>query len=155
MIKVQLSNEFLGPNILELAPVLDNIQGVIEVFWENSKAEIHTLKQHPDRSFILMCRDVALAERTAATLGVSFQLDVKIVEEGLTALLSRKNYNWRPFSEEVGTSTTGCVVTKLTANNIRSGGRPKLAPIAADIIHAGVNPVDADVLLRIRAMRGH
>jgi hypothetical protein len=152
MIELVVTPEFKGPNILEIGPVLENVQGTVDISWTNSKAEQIVLKQHSDRNFRLHVVDFSLMERTATALGLKFVFDLNIPESAKLALLHRKTYNWRNFCEEVGLGVTRGVLTKITADLARRGKRPRLIPIVADCILEGINPCDVDVLLRLEAL---
>jgi hypothetical protein len=93
-------------------------------------------------------------ERAATALGQPYVFDTGLLATALTSLTSRKAYNWRAFSEGVGTAITRSLITRLSAGAIRKGVTPRLANIASECLIEGINPIDADVLLRLRVLRG-
>lgn len=152
--QIQVNPSYSGPTILELSAVLADVQGTIEVKWQGSKEERAVLKKFAERKFVLYVPDLPAMERAATTLGRSFVFDNALLATALTSLTSRKAYNWRSFSEGIGTAITRSLLTRLSAGALRKGVTPTIANIASECIIDNVNPVDADVLLRLRVLRG-
>lgn len=154
MIDIKVSPEYSGPTILELESLIADVQGVIEVRWQGSKAECLALEKYPQRMFILNVQDMSAMERTATALGQPYVFETSLLATALTSLTSRKAYNWRSFSDGVGTAVTRSLLTRISAGAIRKGVIPRLANIASECLIESVNPIDADVLLRLRVLRG-
>lgn len=150
-IVVQKSN---APTLIEIEPVLDLIDGIVDVRWANSRAEQTLLEQHRDRNFKLFVEDLSMMERTANSLGLNYVLDLMMSESAKAALLYPKTANWRAFSDGVGPGVARSLITRMSAESVRKGGRPRLAAIAAECVLDSINPCDADVLLRLSAMQG-
>jgi hypothetical protein len=156
MVELRVNPEFHGPTILELDSVIANVQGPVEVRWQGTKAEYAALERYPRNKFVLYVPDLPGMERAATVLGQPYILDTALLVTAHSSLASRKAYNWRAFSEGVGTAITRSILTRLSAGAIRLGKPPRfLAKIASECIIEGVNPIDADVLLRLRYLRGN
>lgn len=153
MVELVINPKFFGPSILELDPVLGDVQGTVEVKWHGTKEERAVLHKYEDRVFRLMVPDLPAMERAASALGVPLKFETALLTAALTSLTSRKAYNWRAFSDEMGPSITRSILTRLSAGAIRKGIIPKMANVASEVIIEGINPIDADVLLRLRAMQ--
>jgi hypothetical protein len=154
MIEIVVQSKFNGPSLIDIEPVLDLIQGTIDLRWTNTRAEQVVLERHHDRNFKLYVEDLPLMERTANSLGLKYVLDLGMSETAKAALLYQKTANWRAFTEGVGLLVARSLITKLSADVVRKGGRPRLAAIATECILGSISPCDADVLLRLSAMRG-
>ena len=152
MIEIIIHPSFHGPSIFEVEPVLGSIQDKVEVSWKNTKAELVVLQQYLNKAFILYVEDLSTMERTATALGLHFIFNVSLLESGRLALASRKLYGWRNFTEEIGSTVCRSLITRLSADFIRKGKHPKLAKIATECFLENVNPIDADVLLRLSNM---
>lgn len=154
MVDIRINPTFNGPTILELTSILADVQGTVEVRWQGTRAEYTALEQNPKRAFILHVQDLPAMERAATALGQPFTFDTSLLAIALTSLTSRKAYNWRTFSDSLGIAVTRSLITRLSAGAIRKGKTPIIANIAAECLIEGVNPVDADILLRLRVLRG-
>jgi len=154
MIDIVVDSKFSGPKLIDLEPVIDMIAGPIEARWTNSKTDQAILEQYRERSFKLYVEDLTMMERTATSLGLNYVLDLGVYQSALAALIHQKVSNWRAFAEGVGTSVSRSLLTRLSADSVRKGDRPRLAAIATECVLDGINPCDADVLLRLSAMRG-
>jgi hypothetical protein len=155
MVDIKVNPSYAGPSILELAPVLADVQDPVEVRWQGTKAEYRVLENCNRHKFILHVSDLAAMERAATMLGNSFTFETALLATALSSLNSRKAYNWRAFSEGVGTAVTRSLLIRLSAGAIRKGVIPRMANIASECILDNVNPIDADVLLRLRVLRGN
>lgn len=154
MVEILINPKFFGPSILELDPVLVDVQGIVEVKWHGTKEERAVLHKHEDRSFRLMVTDLPAMERAATALGLPLKFETALLTAALTSLTSRKAYNWRNFvSEEFNPVIARSIVTRLAAGAVRKGMTPSLALIASECLIDGVNAVDADVLLRLRELQ--
>ena len=154
MVEIHVNPTYSGPTLLELAPIMDDVQGTVEVRWNGTKEERTLLGKFPGRAVRLMVPDLPAMERAATTLGLPYGFDTALLTTALTSLTSRKAYNWRSFSDSVGTNLTRSILTRLSAGAIRKGVTPRLANIASECLIEGINPIDADVLLRLRVLRG-
>ncbi len=152
MINIAVQPEFHGPSIVDLEPVLDLIDGVVDVRWTNSKPEQTILEQHRNRNFLLLVEDLSLMEHTATALGLRYVLDLGISQSALAALVYQKTANWRAFAEGVSSSVCRSLITRLSADVARKGNHSNLAIIATECQLDGISPIDADVLLRISYM---
>jgi len=151
MVNIRVSS-YDGPSILDLDPVLNEVQGDVEVSWTNTKSELRALEKYPHRTFILHVNDSQSMERTAVTLGQPFQLDHDFMEKAWSYLNSKKSYNWRTFVDGVGVGVSRCLITKISANAIRKGKQPLIAAIATDCVLNQTNPIDADVFFRLSVL---
>jgi hypothetical protein len=151
---IQVNPTYSGPTILELSTVMADVQGTVEVKWQGSKEERAALQKFADRKFVLFVSDLPAMERAATTLGRALVFDNALLATALTSLTSRKAYNWRSFTEGIGTAVTRSLLTRLSAGALRKGVTPRIANIASECIIDNVNPVDADVLLRLKVLRG-
>ena len=145
------------PSLLDIEPSMVNISTdeTIEVRWENSKPEQVALERHQNRKFLLYVPDIQASERTVAALEAPINLDNNLVGDARIALTNKKLYNWRDFSREKGVTVTKNIILKIAADEIRLGNKPKLAYVAKDMFLDGVNPSNADTLLRLRLLRGY
>jgi hypothetical protein len=154
MVDIKVNPSYAGPTILELASVLADVQGPVDVRWQGTRAEYHALENCNGRLFVLHVQDLAAMERAATALGNPYTFETSLLATALSSLTSRKAYNWRAFSDGVGTAVTRSLLTRLSAGAIRKGLIPRMANIASECIIEGTNPIDADVLLRLRVLRG-
>jgi len=156
MVEIRITPAFNGPTILELAAVLSEIQGTVDVRWQGTRAEYSALGHHPKRQFILHVQDTGAMERAATVLGNPFTFDTALLATALSSLNSRKAYNWRSFVSDnyLGSVISRGLITRIAAGAIRKGVIPLLADIATECLLDNVNAIDADVLLRLRVMRG-
>ena len=152
--EITIRENYLGPTILELEPVLEEITGSVEIRWEGTQQEIACLQRHPKKHFTLIVSDLSAMERAATLTGRRLQLDPQFVDNIKHTLISRKGYNWRFTVEDVGANVARAAVIKLSADSIRRGKRPLLARITADMFCEGISSQDTDVLLRLHAMKG-
>lgn len=154
MVNLVVQKEFNGPSLPDIESILDLIDGVVDVRWTNSRNEQAILERNRNRDFCLHVEDLSTMERTATALGLRYVLDLIMNESAKAALVYRKTSNWRAFTDGIGSLVSRSLLTKLSADAIRKGVRPRLASIAADCVLEGISPIDADVLLRLSAMRG-
>ena len=151
--EIVINPEFQGPTILEIESVLDNVQDPIEVSWANSSTELSILQKYRNRHFILVVPDLNTMERTACLTGNTFKLDASLIENTKTSLISKKGYNWRSTTEDLGMGVSRAIITKVSADSIRKGKRPIIASILSELFCDGVSSLDTDVLLRLKFMR--
>ncbi len=153
MVSIKIDSTYAGPTILELDAIIADVQGVVEVRWQGTKAEYVTLEHYPKRAFILHVQDLPAMERAATALGQPYAFDASLLATTFTSLTSRKAYNWRSFVDGIGVTLTRSLITRISAGAIRKGTTPRLAKIASECILENVNPIDADVLLRLRVLQ--
>jgi hypothetical protein len=157
MIQIVIDPKYGGPTILEwettsLHSVTDKF---VEVRWGNTKQEIVQIERLSDCNFRLFVPDTAAQERAAAALGDDLQLDQTIISTAKLALNTRKSYDWRNFLEGKPPSLTRSILTRMSADAIRRGKKSVLAELAGDFaFENGINPIDADVLLRLMVLKG-
>jgi hypothetical protein len=150
MIDIVIERDFTGPSLLDLEPILDTITAPsIVVRWHNSKAEQHLIRRHRDRNFVLMINDIPAMEAVVNALNLPIKLTPEYLEQVKMSLVSRKNYNWRSSSIEARKS----IITKLASEALRKGDKPKLSKVVTRCLLDGVSAMDADVLLRLAAMK--
>lgn len=153
MISITLDEDFTGPDIFELQSIISTITDpVIRVNWTNTKDEIHALTQYK-RDFILSVSDLQVFDRTVATFGKRITISKSIIERAKLVLADKKNYDWRNFAAELRETSPRYLLIKLAADAIRRGTQPSLAEIVGKMLHLGINPNDADVLMRLRSPR--
>jgi len=150
VIEITIDSEFKGPSILELQSSIPHIEAgiVIDVKWSNTKPEFYLLqKLKHSHKFCLHVVDLQAMERAASFLGQTLKLDTSIIEKGKRSLNST---GWRDYASELGTAVARSVMTKIAADNVRRGNRVNFISVARDTLLDGINPVDADVLFRLR-----
>lgn len=149
-IEINIDTEFKGPSILELESSIPHISAevVIDVRWTNTKPEFYLLqKLKHSHKFCLHVADLQAQERAASFLGQALKLETSIIEKGKRSLNSS---GWRDYASELGTAVARSVMTKIAADNVRRGNRVNFISVARDTLLDGINPVDADVLFRLR-----
>ena len=150
MVKVEVNQKFHGPTILELEPTLvDSTENPVRIGWRGSKAEVRLIESHHDRDFLVFVSNLHEMSLVSSLLGAPIQMDGTVVVKGRDALASKKAYNWKEFSGEIGSVVARSLVVKLASDAIRQGMHPRLATVASDILQGGASPLDADVLLRM------
>jgi hypothetical protein len=154
MIKVELNPDFHGPNIIECEAILQSVEGAIELRWENSKPELHLLELNSSRDFILHVKDLSTLEKTINSTGQFLSFDPELIEAAKKSLINEQTYDWRNFFASIGQNATKGIIVKITADALRKGLRPKLTSVTLKCLHRGVSPIDVDVLLRIKALKG-
>jgi hypothetical protein len=153
MIEITIDKEYAGPNIIELASTIPDITDkTVKLRWTNSKDEIYTLRQF-DRDFALVVPDAYTFDRAVATFGKRLHVSTGIIERAKKALTDKKEYDWRHFTDELHDITPRYLLLKLAADAIRKGIQPSLAEIVGKVFTESISPVDADVLIRLRAVR--
>ncbi len=156
MIQIVIDPKYAGPTILDWGISSRNVEDeFVEVRWGNTKQEIVQLERLSDCNFRLFVPDAAAQERAATTLGDDLQLDQTIIAAAKLALNTRKAYDWRNFLEGKPPSLTRSILTRMSVDAIRRGKRSALAEFASDFASEdGINPIDADVLLRLQVLKG-
>lgn len=155
MIQIVIDPQYNGPTILEWGISSRNVEDeFVEVLWGNTKQEIVQLECLQDCNFRLFVPDAEARERAAASLDSDVQLDGVIMATAKQALNARKSYDWRNFSNDKPISLTRSILTKMSADALRNGREPILAQFAGDFAcETGINPIDADVLLRLQVLK--
>jgi len=156
MIQIVIDPKYEGPTIIQWGTSSRNVEDeFVEVSWGNTKQEIVQLERLSDCNFRLHVPDAEAQERAAVSLDDSLQLDSVVMATAKQALNTRKSYDWRNFSDGKPISLTRSILTKMSADTLRSGKEPVLAQFAGDFASDnGINPIDADVLLRLQVLRG-
>lgn len=145
-------DSFDGPTLLELAPVIDEIPDPIEARWAGTPAEFLFLAKVTNRSLILYVQDFHAQDRITLHLGAPIVFEKGLIERGRQSLTAQKpQVPWREFCEALGHTRSSLLLTKLVADSIRAGRKPITSGIAVATILEGVNPADADILLRLKA----
>lgn len=153
MIKIIQEEKYEGPSILELASNIPDItDDTIDIRWANSKDEIAALGQY-NRNFVLHVADSHIRDRTFATFGKRLRIPLNVLERAKFVLADKKGYDWRNFAGELKDTSPRYLLLKLAADAIRKGIQPSLAEIAGKVLSDGIEPIDADVLMRLRSAR--
>lgn len=156
MIQIVIDPQYEGPTILEWGTSSRNVEDeFVEVSWGNTKQEIVQLEHLSDCNFRLFVHDAEAQERAASSLDDGIQLDCVIMATAKQALNARKSYDWRNFSDGKPISLTRSILTRMSADALRNGKESVLTQFAGDFAsETGINPIDADVLLRLRVLKG-
>lgn len=150
--KLRVDKEFAGPTLCDLEPILDELEGPVEVRWTGSKRDYLAYERHGAREVLMVVPDVETLERTIWVLGGHLELSEDDLQAAKSALTSRSEQTWRTRVDALGPTRGTLLLTKVMADSLRSGKKaPAALSIALDCILQGVNPADADVLLRLRA----
>ena len=151
---VVVDGAFAGPPIADLLPVLDVLPDPIEVRWEGTPLELHAYETHKGRAFQFMVKDTKVLDKTLWALGGSVPLTDGEADTARTALVTRSGLDWRSSLEDQGYIRGMLTLTKLVGDSLRSGKQPAAAcRVAIDCLIGGVNPVDADLLMRLRTKK--
>jgi len=153
-VEVLVNKDFEGPDILEMAENIPDIDEAITVCWSNTRDEISTLLRFPNKKFILYVRDFRMRDRTVENLGLFLKLEEPVMKKAWESLAMPKDYDWRKFCEanEHGVSTRN-VLLKLAADSLRKGNRPIIADLIEPLFVGGISIVDVDVLMRLKGKR--
>jgi hypothetical protein len=144
-----------GVTILELEPNIENVTAdVIDVRWLNSKPELQALTRMSHKNFRLFVKDGFALEKTRLALGQPIEIDSSVLNSAKIALNRKKLYNWRGFTQEIGLGISRSILTRISAEAIRRGESPNIAMVAKSCLLDGVNPIDADVFLRLKVLKG-
>jgi two-component SAPR family response regulator len=156
-LEIVIDPDYRGPSILECRYTLDAIEDeVVNVRWTNTKPEFYLLQQYRGKKkFRLYVQDLTAQERAASFLGQRLPLDKNLIETAKLTIASSKSYNWREYVNSY-TPTVACsVLTKIAADALRDGRELHFIKVAKDCLLDGLNPADADVLFRLRVLRGN
>jgi len=155
MIQIVIDPKYDGPTILDHGTARYVEDEFVEVRWGNTKQELAQLERLSDCNFRLFVPDTAAQERAATSLGDDIQLDQAVILTARLALNTRKTYDWRNFLTGKPVSLTRSILTKMSADALRKGRPSALAEFAGDFApENGINPIDADVLLRLTVLKG-
>src|SRR5579863_8600081 len=127
-VEVLVNKDFEGPDILEMAENIPDIDEAITVYWSNTRDEIGTILRFPNKEFVLYVRDFPMRDRTVATLGLFLKLEEPVMKKAWDSLAAPRDYDWRNFCKqnEYGVSTRN-ILLKLAADSLRKGNRPIIA----------------------------
>ena len=152
--EIVVDPKFNGPSIVALESSIPDIPAeMIDVKWTNTKPEFYVFQKFRGaKKFRLYVMDIQAQERASSFLGRSLQLDSNIIQKGK---MSINAIGWREYAGDLGTAVTRSVMIKIAADKIRGGKSGTLASIARDCLLGNINPIDADVLLRLRSLRGY
>jgi hypothetical protein len=153
-VEVLVNKDFEGPDILEMAENIPEIDETITVYWSNTPDEIGTLLRFPNKKFILYVRDLHMRDRTVEKLGLFLKLEEPVVNKAWASLAAPKEYDWRNFCKqnEHGVSTRN-ILLKLAADSLRRGNRPIIADLIEPLFLGRISIVDVDVLMRLKGKR--
>lgn len=153
-VTVEISSKFAGPNACEILSIAESVPS-IKCRYAFSLAERKAVESllHSSKDVVLVVSTDDEADRVCYQFGLPLaHLSDEHMHEGKAALTSRKNQMWRTFVKEHGKSQSTLI--RAVADSIRNGNVPKAtASIVSDVINLGINPIDADVLLRLRSRR--
>lgn len=150
--RIRVDKEFAGPSLEDLEPILEDIPDPVEVRWTGSRRDYLLLERHGAREFLLVVQDVETQERTLWALGGPLELSQEDLDAAKSALTSKADQMWRTRVENLGPARGTLLITKVLADSLRAGKVPKPSlSIGLDCVLKGVHPVDADILLRLRA----
>lgn len=150
--KLRVDKEFAGPTLCDLEPVLGDLPDPVEVRWTASKRDYLGYERHGAREIHMVVPDLDTLERTIWALGGHLELSDEDLQAAKTALTSKSDQTWRVRVDGLGTTRGTLLLMKVMADSLRAGRKaPAAISIARDCILQGVNPADADVLLRLRA----
>jgi hypothetical protein len=150
--KLRVDKEFAGPTLCDLEPILDELQDPVEVRWTATKRDYLAYERHGAREVLMVVPDVETQEKTIWVLGGALELTDEDMLAAKAALTSRSDQTWRTRVDGLGPTRSTLLLTKVMADSLRAGRKaPAALSIALDCILQGVNPADADVLLRLRA----
>ncbi len=148
-LEIRIDPEFQGPTLLELP---DHGEGTIVARWEGTPLEIQIIERLT-RPVILYVKTNGGMERAASVLGGKLKFHSELLENSKQAILN-KNTHWRSLTESIGYNTTRAIITKLMADELRQGRRPKAATsVATDCLFGNLSPVDAEVVMRLRGYK--
>lgn len=156
-VDIQIDPEFNGPTLLELEPVLFDIEGVVMIPWSNSRKELATLERfrESELAFTLVVRDYDTHMKTAVAVGLYTVVDEDTLRATRESITKKSATNWRQLVDTMGPVKTNTVLASITGSAIRSGKKPKaLVSVLSCCLHQGVHPQDVDVLLRSKKLRG-
>lgn len=148
---IQIDAAFVGPDLLELQPILADIPDPIEARWEGTPGEFDILRGLRDRKVILYVRDHYAFDKLTLALGGKINLSPDLIHKGKDALIKESAVGWRELCESQGHARSTLLLVKLVADGIRAGNRPVTTPIAISALLKGVNPADVDVILKVRS----
>jgi hypothetical protein len=156
MIQIVVDKGFEGSDIIDHQHDLRNIEGdTIDLRWQNTKPEIALLNKFSDLNFRLHVPDISTQERTATTFGLPMEFDRNTINAAYLALNTRKSYDWRNFVEGRSHIAARNILIRLAADALRSGKRSSLALIVDNFAKkSAINPADADILLRLKVLKG-
>jgi hypothetical protein len=156
MIQIVINPEYNGPTILDWGTSSRNVEDeFVEVKWENTRQEINQLESLSDCNFRLFVPDTDAQERAAISLEEDLDLSITLMASAKLALNARKAYDWRNFTDDKPLPLTRNILARMTADTLRKGKEPVLAQFAGDFASEnGINPIDADVLLRLQVLKG-
>jgi hypothetical protein len=158
VVDILFDAEYHGPTIIELASILDDItEDPVNVLWTNTKQELRELESHPGINFLLYVQDMHTMGRAVATLGQRIRIEGSALKAGGTALAAppqQQLQGWRSYIDQVKDINPRHVILKIVADSIRAGKETPAADIINDLfINGGIDPKDADVMLRLKSPR--
>ena len=162
--RLRVDKEFFGPTLCEMEPVLEILnpdrgnptEVEVEVRWTGDRRDNLAYERNSEYAFVLVVPDIETAEKTSWSLGGAMDLPQAELEAAEVALFSKAGSGvaWRKKAEGLGAVRATLLLTKVAADAVRRGKRPRVATaLAADCIINHVSPADADVLLRLRLGR--
>ena len=154
--EIVIDPTYKGPDIIDQQYSLRKIEDkVIDVRWLNTKSEITLLSRFSDLNFRLHVSDIAMQEKTAITFGLPVEYDRNTLNTAFLALNSRKSYDWRNFTADKPHTYTRNLLIRLAADALRRGNLNPLTEIVGSFVQkSSISPVDADVMLRLKALQG-
>lgn len=143
---------FNGPSLAELLPILDDLQDPVDIKFLGTRADYLTLERAPARQFVLVVPDTEVRGKATGRLGGSLHVtkeDFALLKKALT---SRKDtLDWRLRVGAMGREVGTLLLCKIVSSALQAGKNPRAAvDVARDCVLRRTDPVDADVILRLR-----
>lgn len=147
--------DYMGPTLRELLPILGDLPQPIEIRWLGTPEDNRLYTRHNNLMFSFIAPNCEVAEKALWAHGGSLNLPPEDFEAARKALSSRNSSSWRITSDGLGHARSMLLLTKVVGDAIRSGKKPNVSTIATiDCLFNKVNPIDVDVLIRLRSSQG-
>lgn len=149
--RVVVDDEDHHLTLSELDPVLEDIKDPVEVHWSGSKEDLLLWEKWRERTFVLYVPSASAADRARWVTGTPLDLPPAEVESAKKDISARTGSAWRARAAEIGSARGVLLLASVTGGSIRAGKNPRSTlSVVSDCLFRGVNPVDLDVLLRLR-----
>lgn len=151
-VSFKVAPDFHGPTLPELQSVLVDLPDPVEVRWTGSRQDLVALERSASRILILVVPDAEAMERATWVLGVGLTMSPADYDATRASLVNRDQQTWRTRVDDLGHARGTMLLCKLVADALRAGRKqgPTITGIARECVLDRLDPVDADVLLRLR-----
>lgn len=153
----RIDPEFHGPTLAELMPILEDISwdnsGPLEVRWTGSPADYLGLERARLRKLLLVVPDLNTQERTIWNLDGELAMAPAEVETTMKTLFVKANQaDWRKRLGSLNYARGTMLLCRIVSDTLKQGTkiRSGTVAIARECLLDHINPMDADVLLRLR-----